>query len=103
MLYVCRKPAMKCVETRQQQMKTLFFCLLEDDKLISKVQGETNWLLTPPTPTEPIHEVCLGIRVKTIVARSRQSEPASQHTQQGTRQRFKPAPPPTLPHNTQLE
>ncbi len=25
-----------------------FFCLLEDDKLISKVQVETNWLLTPP-------------------------------------------------------
>ena len=39
--------------------ETPFFCLLEDDKLISKVQVETNWLLTPPAPTEHIHEVHL--------------------------------------------
>ena len=55
-----------------------FFCLLEDDKLISKVQVETNWLLTPPAPTEHIHEVCLIIRVKTIVAGSRMFEAAFQ-------------------------
>lgn len=55
-----------------------FFCLLEDDKLISKVQIETNWLLTPPAPTEHIHDVCLVIRVKTIVAGSSRYEAAFQ-------------------------
>ncbi len=55
-----------------------FFCLLEDDKLISKVQVETNWLLTPPAPTEHIHEVHLMIRVKTIVASSARYEAAFQ-------------------------
>lgn len=56
--------------------ETPFFCLLEDDKLISKVQVETNWLLTPPAPTEHIHEVHLVIRVKTIVAGSSRYEAA---------------------------
>lgn len=47
-----------------------FFCLLEDDKLITKVQVETNWLLTPPSLGEHIHDVHLIIRVKTIMANS---------------------------------
>jgi hypothetical protein len=55
-----------------------FFCLLEDDKLITKVQVETNWLLTPPAPTEHIHEVCLIIRVKTVFAGSSKYEAAFQ-------------------------
>jgi hypothetical protein len=44
-----------------------FYCLLEDDKLISKVQVETNWLLTPPAEGEHIHDVHLVIGVKTIM------------------------------------
>jgi hypothetical protein len=44
-----------------------FYCLLEDDKLISSVRVDTNWLLTPPLPGEHIHDVHLIIRVKTIV------------------------------------
>jgi hypothetical protein len=44
-----------------------FYCLLEDDKLISKVQVETNWLLTPQGQGERIHDVHLIIRVKTIM------------------------------------
>jgi hypothetical protein len=44
-----------------------FYCLLEDDKLISKVQVETNWLLTPTTTGEHINDVHLIIRVKTIL------------------------------------
>jgi hypothetical protein len=44
-----------------------FYCLLEDDKLISKVQVETNWLLTPPVQGERVHDVHLTIRVKTIM------------------------------------
>ena len=47
-----------------------FFSLLEDDKLITKVQVETNWLLTPLTQNERIHDVHLIIRVKTIMANS---------------------------------
>jgi len=43
-----------------------FFCLLEDDKLISKVQVETNWLLTPPAPGDHINDVHLIVRAKTI-------------------------------------
>jgi hypothetical protein len=44
-----------------------FYCLLEDDKLISKVQVETNWLLTPPVQGERVHDVHLTIRVKTVM------------------------------------
>jgi hypothetical protein len=44
-----------------------FYCLLEDDKLISSVRVDTNWLLTPPSAGERIHDVHLIIRVKTIV------------------------------------
>jgi hypothetical protein len=47
-----------------------FFCLLEDDKLISRVQIDTNWLLTAPEPGEHINDVQLVIRVKTIAAGS---------------------------------
>jgi hypothetical protein len=53
-----------------------FYVLLEDDKLISKVQVETNWLLTPPTAHEHINDVHLLIRVKTIVTGSNQYEAA---------------------------
>jgi hypothetical protein len=45
-----------------------FFCLLEDDKLISKVQIETNWLLTPVAPNERLHDVQLVIRVNTVAS-----------------------------------
>lgn len=47
-----------------------FYCLLEDDKLISKVQTETNWLLTPTQHSEHINDVQLVIRVKTVAAGS---------------------------------
>jgi hypothetical protein len=44
-----------------------FYCLLEDDKLISRVRVDANWLLTPPNTGEHIHDVHLIIQVKTIV------------------------------------
>lgn len=53
-----------------------FFCLLEDDKLITKVQVETNWLLTPPGMNEHIHDVQLVIRVKTVMQGSKKYESA---------------------------
>jgi len=53
-----------------------FFCLLEDDKLISKVAVETNWLLTPLADNEHINDVHLVIRVKTIVTGSYRYETA---------------------------
>jgi hypothetical protein len=53
-----------------------FFCLLEDDKLISKVQVETNWLLTPLADGEKLHDVHLIIRVKTVTAGSSKYEAA---------------------------
>jgi hypothetical protein len=52
-----------------------FYVLLEDDKLISKVQVETNWLLTPPAASD-VHDVHLLIRVKTIVTGSAKYEAA---------------------------
>jgi hypothetical protein len=55
-----------------------FFCLLEDDKLISKVQVETNWLLTPPRPSEHINDVQLVIRVKTVMQASKKYQSAFQ-------------------------
>ncbi len=53
-----------------------FFCLLEDDSLITKVRVETNWLLSPPSPQEHINDVHLVIRVKTVVAGSKRYEAA---------------------------
>ena len=53
-----------------------FYCLLEDDKLISKVQVETNWLLVPPQQDEHSHDVHLVIRVKTVVEGSTEFEAA---------------------------
>lgn len=53
-----------------------FFVLLEDDKLITKVQVETNWLLTPAMEGERINDVQLIIRVKTVVAGSNKYESA---------------------------
>src|ERR1700687_822862 len=53
-----------------------FFCLLEDDKLISKAQVDTNWLLTPPGAGEKIHDVHLIIGVKTVVVGSNKFEAA---------------------------
>ena len=49
---------------------------MEDDKLISKVQVETNWLLTPKQPTERIHDVHLIVKVKTIMSGSKRYETA---------------------------
>jgi hypothetical protein len=53
-----------------------FYCLLEDDALISKVQVDTNWLLTPPGRGEHIHDVHLVIRVKSIMAEASSYETA---------------------------
>lgn len=53
-----------------------FYCLLEDDKLISKVQVETNWLLTPLDKGEHIHDVHVIVKVKTIMTGSKQYETA---------------------------
>lgn len=53
-----------------------FYCLLEDDKLISKVQVETNWLLTPAGQGEHIHDVNLVVRVKTIMSGARHYDAA---------------------------
>jgi len=50
-------------------MKTRFIACSKIDKLISKVQVETNWLLTPPVQGERVHDVYLTIRVKTIMYR----------------------------------
>jgi hypothetical protein len=47
-----------------------FYCLLEDDKLISNVRVDTNWLLVPPAQSEYIHDVHLIIQVKTVVTGS---------------------------------
>jgi hypothetical protein len=58
--------------------ETPFFCLMEDDALISKVQIETNWLLTPLGIGEHIHDVHLIVRVKTIFAGSKKYETAFQ-------------------------
>ena len=44
-----------------------FYCLLEDDNLISKVSVETNWLLAPLRDHERLNDVHLIIGVKTIV------------------------------------
>lgn len=52
------------------------FCLLEDDRLISKVSVETNWLLTPLQDDEHINDVHLTIKVKTISMGSRSYETA---------------------------
>jgi hypothetical protein len=53
-----------------------FYCLMEDDKLISKVQVETNWLLTPQAHDEHIHDVHLIVRVKTILSGSKHYDAA---------------------------
>jgi hypothetical protein len=55
-----------------------FYCLLEDDKLISKIQVETNWLLTPLAEEERVHDVHVIIRVKTTMAGSKKYEVAFQ-------------------------
>jgi hypothetical protein len=45
-----------------------FFCLLEDDELITEVKVTTDRLLVPPTGEEHIHNVVLLIHVKAYVA-----------------------------------
>lgn len=40
-----------------------FFCLLQDDSLITDVRITTDRLLIPPEPEERIHDVCLVIHV----------------------------------------
>ena len=47
-----------------------FFCLLEDDSLISQVKVTTDRLLAPARPEEYDHEVILIIQVRTIHLRS---------------------------------
>ena len=47
-----------------------FYCLLEDDRLISEVKATTDNLLTPLNDREHIHDVRLVIHVKTIVVDS---------------------------------
>jgi hypothetical protein len=47
-----------------------FYCLLEDDSLITQVRVDTNWLLTPPGANEHVNDVHLIIKVKTIVVGS---------------------------------
>ena len=64
-----------CGETPSKD-EAPFFVLLEDDRLITKVQVETNWLLTPPTEGERINDVHLVIRVKTVVVGSNKYEAA---------------------------
>lgn len=44
-----------------------FYCLLEDDRLITDVKITTDRLLTPFSPGEQLHDVYLVIRVKTLV------------------------------------
>jgi hypothetical protein len=44
-----------------------FFCLLEDDRLITEVNITTDKLLLPRDTTEHIHEVLLIIKAKTVV------------------------------------
>jgi hypothetical protein len=53
-----------------------FYCLLEDDKLISQVKVETNWLLAPQGSNESIHDVHLVVKVKTIMSGAKQYETA---------------------------
>jgi hypothetical protein len=53
-----------------------FYCLMEGDALISKVQVETNWLLTPLGEGDHIHDVNLIVRVKTMFAGSKRYETA---------------------------
>jgi hypothetical protein len=53
-----------------------FFCVLEDDRLISKVQVGTNWLLTSAGPDEHVHDVHLVIRVKTVASGSKEYQAA---------------------------
>ena len=48
-----------------QDGETPFYCLLEDDKLITEVKITTDRLLRPPAPTGNIHDVVLVIHVKT--------------------------------------
>jgi hypothetical protein len=53
-----------------------FYCLMEDDKLISKVQVETNWLLTPLDKGERLHDVHVIVKVKTIMTGSKKYDSA---------------------------
>lgn len=53
-----------------------FFVLLEDDRLISRVSVETNWLLEPPRDGEHINDVHLVIKAKTLLSEARKYETA---------------------------
>jgi hypothetical protein len=49
---------------RQRIGETPFFCLLEDDRLITKLTVETDWLLDPPTAdSADAHAVRLVMKV----------------------------------------
>lgn len=43
-----------------------FFCLLEDDSLVTSVSITTDRLLTPQEDTERVHDVCLIIHVTVV-------------------------------------
>jgi hypothetical protein len=44
-----------------------FFCLLEDDALITELRVTTDWLLTPRADGESVNDVRLIIQVKTVL------------------------------------
>jgi hypothetical protein len=43
-----------------------FFCLLEDDKLVTRISVTTDRLITPPKSNENIHDVLLVIHVTVV-------------------------------------
>src|ERR1017187_1955041 len=55
------------IDGAPQEGEDPFYCLLEDDSLITRVNVTTDRLLTPKADDERIHDVMLVIHVKTIV------------------------------------
>jgi hypothetical protein len=55
------------IDGAPQEGEDPFYCLLEDDSLITRVNVTTDRLLTPKADDEHIHDVVLVIHVKTIV------------------------------------
>ena len=54
--------------------ETPFFCLLDDDQLITQISVTTDRLLTPLENAEFIHDVLLIIHVKTLVINTRKAD-----------------------------
>lgn len=50
-----------------------FFCLLEDDSLITDIQVTADHLLTPPPPSHPDTDTCIVIRVRVKLVRATES------------------------------